>query len=541
MGLTVSVVLTVEHAAMRARDAAGLPGGLLCADGGGCATVLASRWAYLDAWTLATGRLAGLELGDVPLAYAGVVFYAVVSGVWLIVLASPGRIVAGLALLAGAAGATASAAFLAVQALAIRALCPLCLASAGASVGLLLAGLWGWQAMRGSPRGCAGLSASLAAAGIVAAALSYLTALHAGTLGVGAAIADPAQRVLARFDGLPITEADFLRDAPDDAFQLELDAYHARAAYIERKADGLALELEARRLGLSRQALLDRWTAEVDQQTAQSIDDDARRLSPDDPDRAHRLAERMRQERRDAFIAERLGELRARHTLTWLLRAPLGRPVQLDKEILAGAHREAWLPRQKPPFDIPTTHPHLPAAGGEPTPEPMPHLEIVVFSDLQCPLCARLDESLEAVRATWPGSATVYFIHFPLAGRDLSELAAVVGEALRDRGADFTTYKRTLYAGASRFDLELIRQAAREALAVGPATRAMPLEIDQLLNDEAARSRVARMAAHARALRLTGTPTLVVNGRVLGGYFEPDTLRERLLSLAREDAPRRTR
>ncbi|MFN4241755.1 MAG: vitamin K epoxide reductase family protein [Tepidisphaerales bacterium] len=521
VGLVVSVLLSLEHAALRAEAtmAAGAaellpPSGLLCRDGSGCVTVLTSKWAYLDAWTPGLSRLLPPELLDTPLAHVGVVFYATALAVWLLHLAMPLRLLPALALLLGGLAVAASSAFVAVQAVAIGAFCPLCLTSAAATVVLLLAAAWAWHGRLRPQPGRPRLAAAISAVGAVAAAVAFIASLHAGLLGAGDAPRRPERQLLASFDGLPITEADFRRDAPDDAFQLVLDAYLARADYVERKADGLALEREARRLGISRDALLQVWQAEADADAREQIDQTARQLAPDDPDRAARIAARMLQERRDAHITLKLESLRQQHTLSWHLRPPAGRPVQLDPDLLAEAHRETWQP------DDPAT-------------ATLPPLELVVFSDFQCPLCARLDRDLDALRSSWPGVATVYFVHFPLAGRELSEEAAVVAEAVRDRGGDFALFKRRLYESAARLDRDAIALAARQALGTAEA------DLPSLASDPVARQRVRRMAAHARTLRLSGTPALVANGRLIDGYLEPDALRDRLLRILNADTPPR--
>ena len=141
---------------------------------------------------------------------------------------------------------------------------------------------------------------------------------------------------------------------------------------------------------------------------------------------------------------------------------------------------------------------------------------VVVWSDLECPYCARLAPTLARLRAERAADVRLVLRHLPLTGHDGADLAA---EAVVEAG-------RTGKAWALH---DLIFASDR------PRTRAMLLELGEragvdpvalaaALDDHRHRDVVLADGAAASALGTTGTPTLFVNGRPLIGAVAYETL-----------------
>lgn len=468
MGLLASGLLTLRHARFRVGD-------LFCPDSpalrGGCDAVLASKYS---------------ALGGVPLAHLGVGFHSLALAVALLALAS-GRPGARKLLLAlGVVGLLASGAFVMLQLAVIRAVCPLCMMSAVGAV-MLLVGAWATRRDAGGG--------------------------HALPVAIGAAVAVPAMSVavlvfvvrstvsgdrelLARFDGRPITLADMRRDTPDVIESLDMEAYEVRLDYINRKLGGLAIDAEARKHGLTPREFLKREVDDpLERDDRPRFEALAAELSTDEEGRqrfVRNLLAEAREGRIDALVASLLG----RHRTEILVRPPLGRKVELDASLATDAHHDG-------PPDAP--------------------LQLVVFSDFQCPICARLDEILREVGNRLGGRLSVTYRHFPLKDHAHAVPAAILAECVaRETGAEgFARFKKSVFARRGQITPETLRE---DALSAGLTA----LQIERCLQDPDLRSRVERSAAEARALRLDGAPTLILNNRVLGGFMEPDTLERRL-------------
>ncbi len=425
--------------------------------------MLGSRWGH--------------PLG-VPLGYWGVVYYLGVTFVALWWGATGSRWGRAGVLALGVVGVGVSAVLVAVQAFVIHGFCPWCLASAVATCGVL-AGGW---------RGRAGLARPgwVAAVGAIA------------VLGMAAAVLyrPRPNTVLARFDGVVMRASDLERDDPALAAELEKDVYQTQLTYVRRKAASLAIAAEAAKRGVTPDALT---AAEVDAVVAQqraALESRAKEIAPDDEARRAEILASMLEDARAERRAEWMRGLVAGHTLDVLVREPAGRPITVD---LSLAHRQG-------PADA--------------------KVQLVVFADLQCPVCAQLDGALERLRRSQPDLA-VYFRHFPLRGHAFAEEAAVVGEGIaRDKGdAAFAAYKAGLYEDVSAVDSERIATVAER---VG----ATPAELAGWRSDATLMDRVRRSAAEARASQLDGAPSVILNGRKLDGPLDEASLRARIREAA---------
>ena len=166
----------------------------------------------------------------------------------------------------------------------------------------------------------------------------------------------------------------------------------------------------------------------------------------------------------------------------------------------------------------------LAAAGTRMGPADAP-VEIVEFSDFQCPFCAVVQETLAAVRARHPDRVAVVYRHFPLdAIHPHARGAANAAECAGEQDA-FEPYHDLLFTaqdsigrrGWDRFaeeagvpDLDAFRRCVEEARYA---------------------SRVERDAQAAAELGLDATPTLIVNGTVYSGAPDEAEL-ERLVNRA---------
>ena len=145
-----------------------------------------------------------------------------------------------------------------------------------------------------------------------------------------------------------------------------------------------------------------------------------------------------------------------------------------------------------------------PARGGA-----APRVTLVVFSEFQCPFCARVTPTLEQVMKTYGDDVRLVFKHRPLPFHDRAAPAALAAEAAREQGKFWEMHdklfanQRALGAG----ELESYAEALGLDLPRWRAAMAGP----------GARARVDADAALADQLAVNGTPSFFVNGRPLVG------------------------
>src|SRR5262249_10715872 len=126
-----------------------------------------------------------------------------------------------------------------------------------------------------------------------------------------------------------------------------------------------------------------------------------------------------------------------------------------------------------------------------------------VFCDYQCPLCASMAPSFQRLATDYP--VRVVYRNFPVQRiHPDAARAAQAAACAQDQGRFWDMYNSML---ANRGDLSM-SGILRQAAAPGLDTRAF----DRCMYTERHQSDVALDLSDARALGVTGTPTVFVNG-----------------------------
>lgn len=146
---------------------------------------------------------------------------------------------------------------------------------------------------------------------------------------------------------------------------------------------------------------------------------------------------------------------------------------------------------------------------------------IVVWSDFQCPFCAREVAVLGHLREKYKDDVRVVYRHMAMAMHRSAALAAEAGVAAAEQGK-FWAFHDQLFADfgkLARADLERFARAAGLDL---PRFRAA-------LDDHRYHEAVLTETAAAEALGVDGTPTMFINGTPVGGARDADVM-DRLIA-----------
>lgn len=141
---------------------------------------------------------------------------------------------------------------------------------------------------------------------------------------------------------------------------------------------------------------------------------------------------------------------------------------------------------------------------------------IVVWSDFQCPYCARSVPVLEAIRAKYGDDVRIVFRHLAMGFHRHAGLAAEAAIAAADQGKFWPFHDQVWahFGALTRADLEGFAQAAGLDLATFRAA----------LDDRRYRDLVVAESATALALGVDGTPTTFVNGKPVVGARDLPTM-----------------
>ncbi|MGE0548044.1 MAG: DsbA family protein [Kofleriaceae bacterium] len=141
---------------------------------------------------------------------------------------------------------------------------------------------------------------------------------------------------------------------------------------------------------------------------------------------------------------------------------------------------------------------------------------VVVWSDFQCPFCAKAAPVLAQLRDKYGARIRIVFRHLPMAFHRDAALAAEAAIAAADQGKFWAFHDQIFarFGALSRKDLETFAGAAGLDL----------VRFRAALDDRRYRDLVAVEAASALALGIDGTPTMFINGTPIIGAQSLETL-----------------
>ena len=447
---------------------AGLPA-LFCPVRASCETVLSSKYASM--------------LG-VPLPWLGVGFYGLML---LLLLGAYGvsgvgmrRRLLGTVVWLSVMGASASAVLMFIQFKVLHAFCPLCTGSAVTMI--LLAVASGMAEGRATDAAFPGRPA-----GALALALFAMIPATVQLLPREAARSD----VLAVVDGQKFTRAQMEEELGATLGPLQQSAYELEFDWVRKKVDAALLAGEVGKSGADTQAELATRVASAKPATDAEV---AARLSanalPDGPENVARVKEELLAESREQARVAYMEELARGHRIEVLLEQPKVRALKID---LATAKISG-------PRDA--------------------KVQLVVFSDFQCHFCRELSSVLRRVRAEFPEEVMLAYRYFPVESHPRALPAAIAAECAAEQGA-FWEYHDRLYAdGGDMSDARLV--AIAEALKLDQG------KFSECRNAGRARKAVEMSREDAIKSGLEGAPALFLNGKMLGGKNDYDSLVARI-------------
>lgn len=151
-------------------------------------------------------------------------------------------------------------------------------------------------------------------------------------------------------------------------------------------------------------------------------------------------------------------------------------------------------------------------------------ITVVEYSDFQCPFCAkgyRIFE--ETVLPDYESRVRFYYKHLPLPFHPWAESAAVAMECVKVQRpkASWRVYDE-LFRNQRQVKMENVREKVFEFAADDELDRAA---YESCVDGEETLSRVRAQVAEAASIGITGTPSFVINGRIVKGAQPPARFR----------------
>ena len=132
-------------------------------------------------------------------------------------------------------------------------------------------------------------------------------------------------------------------------------------------------------------------------------------------------------------------------------------------------------------------------------------IKIVTLFDLECPACASFHRNISKVAAKYPDEVQVVYVTFPLDYHRFSRSAARAGECANEVGS-YSRWVDVVFAKQDSLGLKSWGSFAMEA-GISDTAR-----ISACATAEAATPSIEHGLAFGKKIKLTATPTVMVNG-----------------------------
>lgn len=162
---------------------------------------------------------------------------------------------------------------------------------------------------------------------------------------------------------------------------------------------------------------------------------------------------------------------------------------------------------------------------------------VIVFSDYECPACKALAGRLKSLELRPDLKFVVQFRHYPLSHHSFARPAAIASECAREQGR-WAAMHTALYGSQDRFGEVSWGQYAAQADVPDSARFSACV-----LGDATAEGVVVRDSIAGSRLRIRGTPTLLIDDRLVLGAPTEKALHDLLhqAKVARESVTGRPR
>ena len=322
------------------------------------------------------------------------------------------------------------------------------------------------------------------------AALSALVVLVTACSPSAAQPAKPpaATDVVATVGATPITLADVDQKAMQQStasfggMKLSQAIYEARRMAIEELVANALMDQEAKSRGIDRSALFEKEvTSKVspvsDVEIAQWYQSNQQRVQGATLEQARQpIRQYLTQERVQIARQQFLDALRAKTTVRVRLEPP--------RQAVAAANSPAKGPAKAP-------------------------IEMIEFSDFQCPFCQRANPTVDQVLHAYGDRIRFVYRHFPLPNHPNARPAAEAAQCAAEQGK-FWPYHDKLFASGGRLSDSDLKQHAAE---LGLDTQTFNACVD-------GRKSKAQVDADLQAgeeAGVNGTPAFFINGRLISG------------------------
>jgi protein-disulfide isomerase len=268
--------------------------------------------------------------------------------------------------------------------------------------------------------------------------------------------------------------------------------YEARRAALDEMVATKLLEHDASARGTTVDAIMGEMSAKAGEQPVTDADVSAWYAEHQDRVQGAPL-DAVRAPIKALLAGERFDAARTRYLDTLRVKTPVKIMLEPPRETVAEAGRPARGPENAP-------------------------IEMIEFSDFQCPFCLRAYPTLMKVLDTYGDKIRFVYRHYPLRNHPQARPAAEAAQCANEQGKFWPYHNRLFGTPGQLTDAEL-KQAA---VSVG----ADPAVFNACVDSHKYSADVETDIAAGDEVGVSGTPAFFINGRVLSGALPFETFKQ---------------
>ncbi len=289
--------------------------------------------------------------------------------------------------------------------------------------------------------------------------------------------------VVARIGSKEITWEELNSKVASQLVRLQVQAYEMRKKALDEMIDSELMEAEAAKRGISLEELT---KAEVTDKLVEPTDEEAKAYFDKNPPRGQVDFERIKPRVKAFMQRNQEQELRAAFVAT--LRETAGVEVMME-------------PLR---FDVDRGEGNPTYGDWDNAP-----IQIVEFSEFQCPYCSRVNPTMDQVKETYGDKVAITFRDFPLPMHKEAGKASEAGHCATDQGK-FWEMHDLMFENQRGLQVDKLKGYAVE---VGLDATAF----NECLDSGKYADRVEANKAAGEKVGVSGTPAFFINGQFLNG------------------------
>jgi protein-disulfide isomerase len=266
------------------------------------------------------------------------------------------------------------------------------------------------------------------------------------------------------------------------SMKLSQALYEARRIALDELVASTLIDREAKLRSVDRSALIEQ---EITSKVSQVTDPEIQQWYDANRNRVQGASlDQVRQPIRQYLTQERMELARQQYLTTLKAKTPVRVMLEPPRQAVSAANAPAKGPTSAP-------------------------IELIEFSDFQCPFCQRANPTVDQVLQTYGDRIHFVYRHFPLANHPNAHPAAEASQCAAEQGK-FWPYHDKLFANPSKLsDADLKAHAAE----IGADTA----KFNACVDSHKYRSLVDADARAGEEAGVNGTPAFFINGRMISG------------------------